>query len=71
MSAPMTSAQRRALTARLESEAARHGLTLEHREQTKGRWVWDVRAGVTLAVHGATLAQLEQYLNALTTRPRA
>jgi hypothetical protein len=60
----ITSAQRRALTNQLEREATGHGLALERRERTKGRWVWDVRdvERGTLAVRGVDLDQLGAYL---------
>jgi hypothetical protein len=60
----VTGAQKRALVAELEEEATSRGLALERREQTKGRWVWDVRDGArgTLAVRGVRLEQLCGYL---------
>ena len=60
----MTTTQQKELTAQLTVEADRRGLRLEHREKTRGSWVWDARdlARGNLAVRGVSLQELAKYL---------
>jgi hypothetical protein len=59
----MTSTERRELVERLHREANALSLTIIKREQTRGKWVWDVDThGGTPVVRGMNLSELAYYL---------